>query len=29
VQCSTCERIYWPGTHWRHMLARLQELRAS
>ena len=29
VQCSSCGRIYWPGTHWTHMLARLQELRAS
>lgn len=29
VQCPNCERVYWPGTHWTHMLARLQELRAS
>ncbi|MBI3806908.1 MAG: Mut7-C RNAse domain-containing protein [Nitrospirae bacterium] len=29
VQCSNCGRIYWPGTHWTHMLARLQELRTS
>jgi len=29
VQCPNCERIYWPGTHWTHMLTRLQELRAS
>lgn len=29
VQCLNCGRIYWPGTHWTHMLARLQELRAS
>jgi uncharacterized protein len=29
VQCSNCGRIYWPGTHWTHMLTRLQELRAS
>jgi uncharacterized protein with PIN domain len=29
VQCQNCGRIYWPGTHWAHMLARLQELRTS
>jgi len=29
VQCRNCGRIYWPGTHWTHMLTRLQELRAS
>lgn len=29
VQCPSCERIYWPGTHWTHLLASLQELRAS
>jgi uncharacterized protein with PIN domain len=29
VRCPNCGRIYWPGTHWTHMLARLQELRAS
>ncbi len=29
VQCPSCERTYWPGTHWTHMLARLQELRTS
>jgi uncharacterized protein len=29
VQCPNCGRIYWPGTHWTHMLTRLQELRTS
>lgn len=29
VQCPSCGRIYWPGTHWTHMLTCLQELRAS
>jgi uncharacterized protein with PIN domain len=29
VQCPNCGRIYWTGTHWTHMLARLQDLRAS
>jgi uncharacterized protein with PIN domain len=28
VQCRSCGRIYWPGTHWTHMVTRLQELRA-
>ena len=23
VQCPNCGRIYWPGTHWNHMLTRL------
>jgi len=26
VQCPNCRQIYWPGTHWTHMLSRLQEL---
>ncbi len=29
VQCPNCRHIYWPGTHWTHMLTRLQALRAS
>jgi uncharacterized protein with PIN domain len=29
VQCPNCGRIYWPGTHWTHMLAHLQKLRTS
>jgi len=29
VRCPNCGRIYWPGTHWTHMLSRLQELRTS
>jgi uncharacterized protein with PIN domain len=29
VQCQNCGRVYWPGTHWTHMLARRQELRNS
>jgi uncharacterized protein len=29
VQCPNCGRIYWPGTHWAHMLTRFQELRTS
>ena len=22
VQCQNCGRVYWPGTHWTHMLPR-------
>lgn len=29
AQCPNCGHIYWPGTHWTHMLTRLQEPRAS
>lgn len=29
VQCTSCGRVYWTGTHWTHMLTRLQEVRAS
>ena len=26
VQCTRCRRIYWPGTHWTHMLKPFQEM---
>jgi hypothetical protein len=29
MRCPNCGHIYWPGTHWTHMVTRLQELRAS
>lgn len=29
VRCQNCGRIYWPGTHWTHMLTRLHKLRTS
>jgi len=25
MQCPACHRIYWPGTHWRAMVKKLQE----
>jgi uncharacterized protein with PIN domain len=29
VQCPNCGRIYWPGTHWTHMLTRLGSAGSS
>ncbi|MFC2058582.1 Mut7-C RNAse domain-containing protein [Chloroflexota bacterium] len=26
VQCPSCERIYWRGTHWQRMTAELEKL---
>jgi uncharacterized protein with PIN domain len=26
-RCPGCERIYWPGSHWKNMQARLQRSR--
>lgn len=26
VECPSCHRIYWKGTHWRAMTDRLEEL---
>ena len=28
-QCSQCQRIYWRGTHWARMLARLEDLNSD
>jgi uncharacterized protein with PIN domain len=28
-QCPHCQRIYWRGTHWARMLARIQDLSES
>jgi uncharacterized protein with PIN domain len=25
-QCPECERVYWPGTHWLRMRARMAAL---
>jgi uncharacterized protein with PIN domain len=25
TECPACHRIYWPGTHWRHMVKKLQD----
>ena len=22
-QCSSCRRVYWPGTHWSNMISEL------
>ena len=27
TECTTCHRIYWPGTHWHAMVKKLQELQ--
>jgi hypothetical protein len=27
TQCPTCHRVYWPGTHWRAMVKKLQDLQ--
>lgn len=27
TSCAGCGRIYWPGTHWSDLLARLERLR--
>jgi len=26
MQCPRCERVYWPGTHWQRMRARIAAL---
>ncbi len=27
MECPSCRRIYWRGTHWQAMMQRLQELK--
>ncbi len=27
--CPSCRRVYWQGTHWRHMQEHLQALEAA
>ncbi|NWF78404.1 MAG: Mut7-C RNAse domain-containing protein [Chloroflexi bacterium] len=27
TECPACHRIYWPGTHWRAMVKKLQDLQ--
>ncbi|MBI4234220.1 MAG: Mut7-C RNAse domain-containing protein [Chloroflexi bacterium] len=27
TQCPRCQRIYWPGSHWRNMQAELQRVQ--
>jgi uncharacterized protein with PIN domain len=29
MQCPTCKRIYWRGTHWRAMTRRLEKFASS
>lgn len=29
TECSTCHRIYWPGTHWQAMVKKLQDLQGG
>jgi uncharacterized protein with PIN domain len=29
MQCPTCKRIYWRGTHWRAMIKRLESFRGE
>ena len=29
TQCPTCQRIYWPGTHWQAMSKKLQDLQGE
>ncbi len=28
MQCSSCGRVYWPGTHWQRMKQSLEEIAA-
>lgn len=27
--CPSCERAYWPGTHWEKFLQQLEEIKGS
>ena len=27
VECPTCQRVYWKGTHWQAMVRRLESLQ--
>jgi uncharacterized protein len=29
MQCPTCSRVYWHGTHWQRMKESLEEIRAE
>lgn len=26
LRCPHCQRVYWRGTHWAHMLAQIEDL---
>ena len=29
LQCPRCRKVFWPGTHWEHILDRLATMRAA
>jgi uncharacterized protein with PIN domain len=29
LQCPQCCKVFWPGTHWEHLLTRLTAIRAE
>jgi uncharacterized protein with PIN domain len=29
LQCPQCRKVFWPGTHWEHILDRLTTMRAA
>jgi hypothetical protein len=29
LQCPQCRKVFWPGTHWEHILDRLTTMRAG
>jgi uncharacterized protein with PIN domain len=29
LQCPRCRKVFWPGTHWEHILDRLTMMRAA
>jgi uncharacterized protein with PIN domain len=29
MQCPSCSRVYWQGTHWRRMKSALEEIAAA
>ncbi len=29
LQCPRCRKVFWPGTHWEHILDRLTTMRAA
>ena len=28
-QCSSCRRVYWPGTHWSNMISELAQAKGE
>jgi uncharacterized protein with PIN domain len=28
LQCPKCSRVFWPGTHWKDLLARLSTIES-